>query len=828
MDEGMIDGPKAMTKFLNLIGSEPDISKIPVMIDSSRWEILEAGLQCLQGKGVVNSLSLKEGEESFLKQAKEVKKYGAAVVVMAFDEEGQADTCERKISICKRAYDLLVNKIQFPACDIIFDPNILAIATGIDEHSGYAVNFIEATKWIKSNLPGVKVSGGVSNLSFAFRGNDYLREAMHSVFLFHAIAAGMDMGIVNPNQNVIYDDIPNGLRILIEDVIFNRKAEATNTLISWAQENPKGPSSSSTARTDQVAALKEWRDLPVSERLSLSLVRGIDTYIEEDTREALKEFSHPLDIIEGPLMKGMDQVGDLFGAGKMFLPQVVKSARVMKKSVAILEPLILSLEQTNRTAEQKKKIKILMATVKGDVHDIGKNIVGVVLQCNNYEIIDLGVMVPWEKIFEEALKQQVDAIGLSGLITPSLDEMVNVASRMQEQKLKIPLFIGGATTSKIHTALRIAPQYHYPVIYVPDASKAVAIVGKIFAKNPDDTKNFIHELKDSYESLRVSHAQAQEDRLLIPLEAARKNKFKLPNDYAPPKPNFLGTKLIENVSINTLREYIDWTPFFMTWRLRGKYPDILKDVDCGEEARKLFDDAQKMLDQLANLKSFNPKGIFGIFPAIALENDDVELIDQNEKLHFLRNQRKVSSTPNFCLSDFILPKNPDNKTDHIGMFVVTTGNGAEQLSDKFKSDHDDYSLILLSSIEDRLAEAFAEYLHLEVRLKWWGHAPEESLSKEDLVLEKYQGIRPAPGYSACPDHTEKETIFRLLQANQQVHVSLTESFAMYPGSSICGLYFAHPEAKYFNVGKIQSDQLDEYAIRKNWKLDIAKKWLNWN
>ncbi len=831
MDEGMIDGPKAMTKFLNLMASEPDISKIPVMIDSSKWEILQAGLQCLQGKGVVNSISLKEGEATFLSQAREIKKYGAAVVVMAFDEKGQADTFERKIEICSRAYDLLTKKVMMPACDIIFDPNILAIGTGIEEHAHYAANYIEATKWIKSNLPGVKVSGGVSNLSFSFRGNDYLRDSMHSIFLFHAIAAGMDMGIVNPNQNVIYDDIPHDLRNLIEDVIFNRNNEATNSLISWAQNNPKGPSShsTSTARNEQTALLLEWRNLPVEERLAISLVRGIDAFIEEDTKEALKIFSHPLDIIEGPLMKGMNQVGDLFGAGKMFLPQVVKSARVMKKSVAILEPLILSLEKAQMLSEkridQKKKVKILMATVKGDVHDIGKNIVGVVLQCNNYEIIDLGVMVPWEKIFEEALKQQVDAIGLSGLITPSLDEMVNVASRMQEQKLKIPLFIGGATTSKIHTAIKIAPQYHYPVIYVPDASKAVAIVGKLFAKNPEDTKNYLLELKDSYEHLRTSHEQSQEDRMLVSLANARKNKFKLSDNHQVKAPNFLGTKVIDRVSVSKLKQYIDWTPFFMTWRLRGKYPEIFQDPDCGAEAKKLFDDAQKMLGVLENLNTFRPKGVFGIFRAQALTNDDVYLPDQKTTLYFLRNQRKTSSTPNYCLSDFI---SAAPNADYIGMFAVSCGSGAEEYLIKLKSEHDDYSQILLSSVEDRLAEAFAEYLHLEVRKNWWGYADNESLTNEELVSELYHGIRPAPGYSACPDHTEKETIFKMLNVQDNIQVNLTESFAMNPGASVCGLYFSHPESKYFNVGKVQNDQLEDYAQRKKWDLDVAKKWLSQN
>ena len=807
MDDGMIDGKKAMVRFLNLIASEPDIARIPIMIDSSKWEIIEAGLKCVQGKAVVNSISLKEGEEQFLEHAKKIKMYGAAVVVMAFDEKGQADSFERKIEICKRAYDLLVSKINFPPEDIIFDPNILAIATGIEEHDTYGVDFIKATKWIKENLPFAKISGGVSNLSFSFRGNNTVREAMHSVFLYHAIKAGMDMGIVNPGMLEVYDEIPADLREHCEDVILNKRPDATERLLDFAQS----VSSKQKVQTKNL----EWREEPVAKRLSHALVKGITDYIDEDVEEARKQFDKPLQVIEGPLMDGMNIVGELFGEGKMFLPQVVKSARVMKKAVAYLQPFI----EDDKSSTSKSQGKILMATVKGDVHDIGKNIVSVVLGCNNFEIIDMGVMVPCEEILKRAKEENVDIIGLSGLITPSLDEMVDVATEMERQKFNIPLMVGGATTSRIHTAVKIDPHYPGTIVHVADASKSVP-VAQMLLNSPDQ----IHtETKSQYEKMRENHGKGNKVEL-ISFTQAQENKTQIDWDKTIfTKPSFIGVKEFNDIKVETLINYIDWSPFFSAWRLKGSYPKILDDATYGEEAKKLLKEAKEFLEKMKPLSLVKAK--VGFFPAYTVK-DDIMLLDNGEvfeKLCMLRSQRKMQQAESFnrSLADYIAPKEA-NKEDYIGAFIVTAGLGLEEFLKPYQDD--DYASIMIKTLADRLAEACAEYMHFEVRTKHWGYNPKENLSAIDLIKEKYKGIRPAPGYAACPDHSEKKKLFKLLQG-ESIGVSLTESCAMTPASSVSGWYFSHPEAKYFNVGKIDTDQLHDYAKRKNLSLEETTKWL---
>jgi 5-methyltetrahydrofolate--homocysteine methyltransferase len=813
MDEGMIDGVSAMVHFLNLIASEPDIAKVPVMIDSSKWEVLEAGLKCLQGKGVVNSVSLKEGEEKFLEQAKLVKNYGAAMVVMAFDEKGQADTYDRRIEICQRAYHLLVEKLDFNPNDIIFDPNILAIGTGIEEHANYAIDYIEATKWIKKNLPGAKVSGGVSNLSFSFRGNDRIREAIHSSFLYHAVKAGMDMGIVNPSQLEVYDNIPAELLIAVEDVIFNRQPEATQNLVTLGEKYQKHTG-------DVVKEGQEWRGWPVAKRLAHALVKGLDEFIETDTQEALTLYPKPLDVIEGPLMDGMSIVGNLFGEGKMFLPQVVKSARVMKKSVAIIEPLILKSQKAS--GEVRQRSKVLMATVKGDVHDIGKNIVGVVLQCNNYEIIDLGVMVSCDRIISAAIEHKVDAVGLSGLITPSLDEMVHVAKQMKLAGLNIPLLIGGATTSRIHTAVKIDPEYQSQVIHIADASKAVSILGLAISKEEAVKKNFWDQVTLEYVNQREVYQRESTREPLISLKQARANRF-VDNweNYQTFKPQFNGTKVIHEVSVDELIPYIDWTPFFMTWRLRGTYPKILQDPEVKEEARKVLEDARQLIEKVKNNKRFWGKAVIGFYKAQS-SDEEVILADEALTLNFLRSQRKMQDgSPNYCLSDFISPLG----NDYIGAFAVTMGEAYDEMGDEFAKNLDDYQSIMIKSIADRLAEALAEYMHLQVRTKFWGYAKKEDLSNEELIREKYQGIRPAPGYAACPDHSEKTKLFQLLKAEKNIDLHLTENFSMTPGSSVCGWYFSHPESKYFNVGRIDQSQIDTYTQKKQSTKEEISKWL---
>lgn len=821
MDEGMLDSATAMVKYLNLMASEPEIAVVPVMVDSSKWEVIEAGLKCLQGKGIVNSISLKTGEEEFIRQAKLVKKYGAAVVVMAFDEAGQADTYERRISICKRAYDTLVNVVKFPAEDIIFDPNIFPVATGIDEHRNYAIDFFNATKWIRENLPYAHVSGGVSNVSFSFRGNQKVREAMHSAFLYHAIRNGMDMGIVNPTMLEIYDSIEKELLERVEDVLLNRRDDATERLLEYA-ETVKG-----SAKKKEVD--DEWRNGTVEERITHALVKGIIDFIDQDTEEARLKYERPLYVIEGPLMAGMNVVGDLFGAGKMFLPQVVKSARVMKKSVAYLTPYLE--EEKRRTGVvDKPAAKILMATVKGDVHDIGKNIVGVVLACNNYDIVDLGVMVPSDKIIEAAKREKVDIIGLSGLITPSLDEMVHVAKEMQREKMTLPLLIGGATTSRIHTAVKIDQAYDGPVVHVLDASRSVPVASEFI--NPDTFENFRKKFKDEYAKLRIDHASRQEAKNYIKLEEARKNQTKIDWATTPiTKPTFLGNRVFKNYPLEEIKPYIDWTPFFQTWMLAGRYPGILKDPVVGVEAQKLFDDAQRMLDQIIRDKSLQAHGVIGFYPAKRTDTDDVELFksesDQEpfETFHFLRQQnKKAQNLPNFSLADFIAPEST-GRQDYIGMFAVTAGAGIEKLLEKYKAVQDDYSDIMVKALADRLAEAFAECLHARVRKEFWGYVSEETLTNEELIDEKYNGIRPAPGYPACPDHTEKKILFDILEAQKDAGIILTESFAMYPASSVSGYYFANAESKYFGLGKIEKDQVEEYAKRKGMSLELAEKWL---
>ncbi|MFT6941052.1 MAG: 5-methyltetrahydrofolate--homocysteine methyltransferase [Cyclobacteriaceae bacterium] len=809
MDEGMLDGKAAMVRFLNLIASEPDISRIPIMVDSSKWDIIEAGLQCVQGKGVVNSISLKEGEESFLLQAKKVKNYGAAVVVMAFDEQGQADTYEKRIAICKRSYELLVNVAHFPAEDIIFDPNIFPVATGIEAHNNYAVDFFKATKWIKANLPGAKVSGGVSNVSFSFRGNTAVREAMHSSFLYHAIKAGMDMGIVNAGMIEVYDEIPKGLLERVEDVLLNRRSDATEKLLEYA-ENFTG-----TAK-ERVQDLS-WREAPVEERLKHALVKGIVEFIERDTEEARQTLDSPLLVIEGPLMDGMNVVGDLFGSGKMFLPQVVKSARVMKKSVAYLTPFL----EAEKSGKRSTNGKILLATVKGDVHDIGKNIVGVVLGCNNYEIIDMGVMVPAERILDRAIEEQVDIIGLSGLITPSLDEMVHVGKEMQRRKMSIPLLIGGATTSRIHAAVKIAPVYDGPVIHVNDASKSVNVASLLLGQKRDD---LVSNTRASYDALRASHEVKSAEKRHVSYAQALQNRFRVDwSSYQPQKPKYLGTQVLADIDLQVVRQYIDWTPFFSTWMLKGKYPAILQHDLIGEEASELFENANRLLDELIAEAKVTAKAIIGIFEANS--SDDEVTISTGDRLQFLRQQgQKGNGIPNISLSDYIAPKSTGIQ-DYIGMFAVSTGFGVEELTKAAEQAHDDYQSILIKAVADRLAEALAEYMHQQVRQKWWGYAVEEKLSIDELIAESYHGIRPAPGYPACPDHTEKEKIWTLLDVEAQTGITLTESFAMYPASSVSGFYFANPEARYFGLGKVYKDQLRNYAERKGMSIELIEQWL---
>jgi 5-methyltetrahydrofolate--homocysteine methyltransferase len=821
MDEGMLESKEAMVRFLMLIAAEPDIAKVPIMLDSSKWDILEAGLKCIQGKGIVNSISLKEGEEAFIKHAKLVRRYGAAVIVMAFDEVGQADTKDRKVEICRRAYKILTEQVGFPPEDIIFDPNIFAIATGIEEHNNYGVDFIEATREIKQTLPYALISGGVSNVSFSFRGNNPVREAIHAVFLFHAIQAGMSMGIVNAGQLAIYEDIPKDLRDAVEAVVLNtHDGSGTETLLALA-EKYKGDGSTGEAKQENL----EWRSWPVNKRLEHALVKGIADYIDEDTEAARLEAERPLHVIEGALMDGMNVVGDLFGAGKMFLPQVVKSARVMKKAVAYLMPFM----EADKSAEDRQTNgKILMATVKGDVHDIGKNIVGVVLQCNNYEVIDLGVMVPAEQILQTARLEKVDVIGLSGLITPSLDEMVHIAKEMQRQGFTIPLMIGGATTSRAHTAVKIEPHYEGATVYVTDASRGVGVASNLLSS--ELKADFVNSIREEYAEVRERHKGREAQTKQHTLDAARQNKFNW-GRYEPVKPTFLGTKVIDDIPLGILVEYIDWTPFFQTWEMAGSYPKILDDKVVGTEAKKLFDDANRMLKQIVSEQWLSARATVGFFPA-ASEGDDVILYTdetrhtKRETLHHLRQQNmKAPGRPNYCLSDFIAPID-SGKHDYIGAFAVTTGIGIETKLEEFERDHDDYSSIMLKALADRLAEALAEYMHQVVRKNYWGYAEDETLDNNQLINEAYQGIRPAPGYPACPDHTEKAKLFELLDATKTTGIELTESFAMFPASAVSGWYFSHPESQYFNVGKIDKDQLQDYARRKGMAEEVAARWLS--
>lgn len=820
MDEGMLDGVAAMTKFLNLIASEPEISRIPIMIDSSRWEIILAGLKCVQGKGIVNSISLKNGEEEFIQQAKTIKKFGAAVVVMAFDEQGQADTYQRRVDICKRSYDILVQQVRFNPQDIIFDPNIFPVATGMDEHRKNALDFFHAAQWIKQNLPGAKVSGGVSNVSFSFRGNDTVREAMHAAFLYHAIRHGMDMGIVNPSMLEVYDDIPKDLLQKVEDVFFDRHENATEVLLEFAETVKK-------AGKKEVAS-EAWREEEVEKRIEHALVKGIIDYVIEDTEEARLKYQSPLKVIEGPLMDGMNVVGDLFGEGKMFLPQVVKSARVMKKSVAYLEPFMPKAGDLDYNEEQGSIKKILLATVKGDVHDIGKNIVGVVLACNSYQIIDLGVMVDAQTIINEAVKNKVDIIGLSGLITPSLDEMVYVAAEMERQGLKIPLLIGGATTSRIHTAVKIDPVYSGTVIHVTDASKSVPIAGEAISEETREA--YHHQIKETYRQLRVEHEAKQQVKQMVSYEEAKNNPVYIDwENYNPVKPKVLGLAELQELDLEVLRNYIDWTPFFSTWMLSGKYPKILDDPQIGTEARKLFDDANKMLDSVISEGWLQAKAVVGLFP-VQRNADGVQVLDLEFKttdfsFHFLRQQgKKGKGVPNRSLVDYLHP----DQTDYMGGFAVTAGWGIESKLEEYKKNHDDYHDIMLKALADRLAEAGAEYLHELVRKDLWGYASSESLHNDELIKEAYQGIRPAPGYPACPEHSEKKTLFELLQVEKLTGISLTDSFAMYPTSSVSGFYFAHPESKYFGLGKIGEDQVVDYAQRKGVSQAQAERWLSPN
>ncbi len=835
MDDGLIDGKEAMVKFLNLVIAEPDISRVPIMIDSSKWEIIEAGLQVVQGKCVVNSISLKEGEEEFIHHAKLIKRYGAAVIVMAFDEVGQADNYERRIEISKRSYDILVNKIGFPPEDIIFDLNIFPVATGIDEHKLNALDFINATKWVRENLPHASVSGGVSNVSFSFRGNNPVREAMHSVFLYHAIKAGMNMGIVNPTMLEVYDDIPKDLLERVEDVMLNRRDDATERLLDFAE--------SVVGKAKESKVDMSWREEPLQDRITRALVKGIDQYIVEDVEEARLTSDKPIEVIEGHLMTGMNVVGDLFGSGKMFLPQVVKSARVMKKAVAHLLPYIEEEKLLNpQEGDSEGAGKILMATVKGDVHDIGKNIVSVVLACNNYEIVDLGVMVPPEKIIASAIEHNVDVIGLSGLITPSLDEMVHLAKEMERQNFKVPLLIGGATTSKAHTAVKIDPQYSQAVVHVNDASRAVTVVGDLLQRETSEA--YKKSVKEDYDVFRDKFLKRSVQKEYKTIEEARKNKFKIDwNTSEIVKPNELGIQIIEDIDLEKLIPFIDWSPFFRSWELHGKYPDILTDEIVGEQATELFADAQKMLKEVLNGKKLKGKGIFGLFPANTINDDDIALqlrpgTNKNDKgslsvaeakgefiFRTLRQQlRRREGVPDYALSDFIAPKE-SGKQDYIGCFCVTTGFGTDELAEQYRKDLDDYNSILIKALSDRLAEAFAEYLHKEVRTKYWGYAANEDLDNEALINEKYKGIRPAPGYPACPDHLEKLTIWEMLQVEEKIGVKLTESLAMWPASSVSGYYFGNLEARYFGLGKIKEDQVKDFAERKGIPLEEAMKWL---
>jgi len=826
MDEGMIDGVSAMTRFLQLLASEPEVAKVPFMVDSSKWEVIEAGLKCLQGKGIVNSISLKEGEEKFRQNAATVLKYGAAAVVMAFDEQGQAATYEDKIRICERAYRILVDEVGFPPEDIIFDPNILTVATGMEEHNNYALDFINATRWIKGNLPHAKVSGGVSNISFSFRGNNKVREAMHSAFLYHAIAAGMDMGIVNAGMLEVYDEIEPELKVMVEDVLLNRRPDATERLVDYGEKLK-------AADTGSVAEKKteEWRNGTVEERLSHALVKGIDTYIEIDAEEARVKLGRPLLVIEGPLMDGMGVVGDLFGAGKMFLPQVVKSARVMKKAVAHLTPFMEAEKAAMIASGQEVKAqgKILLATVKGDVHDIGKNIVGVVLACNNFEVIDMGVMVPAEKILERAKAEKVDVIGLSGLITPSLDEMVHVAREMERQGFKLPLLIGGATTTRTHTAVKIAPNYSEPVVHVLDASRAVPVTTSLLS---DDGKaDFVVKHRAEYEALRKAHSAPRQS--VVPLETARARRT--PIEWRAedlPVPEFTGVRVLDNFPLATLRDFIDWTPIFHAWGLKGVYPRILEHESQGEQARQIFTDANALLDLMIEKNLITARGVYGFFPANAV-GDDIELYTDNtrekalDRFHFLRQQaNREGSEPCRSLADFIAPKET-GLSDHIGAFAVTSGIGLKELCDKYRAENDDYNAIMAEAVGDRLAEAFAECLHKRARDEW-GYGRDEGLSNADLIDEKYRGIRPAPGYPACPDHTEKGTIWRLLDVQANTGMLITESFAMWPGSSVSGLYFAHPQSRYFSLGKIDRDQVVDYHERKGMSVAEVERWLGQN
>jgi 5-methyltetrahydrofolate--homocysteine methyltransferase len=825
MDEGMIDGVNAMTRFLQLLASEPEVAKVPFMVDSSKWEVIEAGLKCLQGKGIVNSISLKEGEERFRRNASTVLKYGAAVVVMAFDEQGQAATYQDKIRVCERAYRILVEDVGFPPEDIIFDPNILTVATGMEEHNNYAVDFINATRWIKANLPHAKVSGGVSNISFSFRGNNKVREAMHSAFLYHAIAAGMDMGIVNAGMLEVYEEIEPDLKVLVEDVLLNRRPDATERLVDYG-ETLKG-----VGKDVNEKKAEEWRTGTVEERLSHALVKGIDAYIEVDAEEARVKLGRPLLVIEGPLMAGMSVVGDLFGAGKMFLPQVVKSARVMKKAVAHLTPFMEAEKVAMAASGQvvKAQGKIVLATVKGDVHDIGKNIVGVVLACNNYEVIDMGVMVPCEKILERAKAEKADMIGLSGLITPSLDEMVHVAREMERQGFKLPLLIGGATTSRAHTAVKIAPHYSEPVVHVLDASRAVPVTTNLLS---DEGKApFVAQHRADYEALRKAHSAPRQTVISIEAARARRTPIKWRSEDLP-KPVFTGVRGLDNFPLATLREFIDWTPFFHTWGLKGVYPRILEDEGQGAQARQIFTEANALLDNMIEKNTIRARGVYGLFPANAI-GDDVELYTDAarervlERFHFLRQQsNKEGSEPCRSLSDFIAPKET-GLPDHIGGFAVTSGIGLKELCDRFRSENDDYNAIMAEAIADRLAEAFAECLHKRVRDEW-GYGCEEGLSHADLIQEKYRGIRPAAGYPACPDHTEKGPLWRLLDVQANTGMLITESFAMWPGSSVSGLYFAHPESRYFSLGKIDRDQVADYSKRKGMSVVEIERWLGQN
>jgi len=825
MDEGMIDGVTAMTRFLQLLGSEPEVAKVPFMVDSSKWEVIEAGLKCLQGKGIVNSISLKEGEERFRKNAAAVLKYGAAVVVMAFDEQGQAATYADKIRVCERAYRILVDQVGFPPEDIIFDPNILTVATGMEEHNNYAVDYVNATRWIKANLPHAKVSGGVSNISFSFRGNNKVREAIHSAFLYHAIAAGMDMGIVNAGMLEVYEEIEPELKVLVEDVLLNRRPDATERLVDYG-EKLKG-----VGKAVNEKKAEEWRNGTVEERLSHALVKGIDTYIEVDAEEARVKLGRPLLVIEGPLMAGMSVVGDLFGAGKMFLPQVVKSARVMKKAVAHLTPYMEAEKEARAAAGEvvRAQGKIVLATVKGDVHDIGKNIVGVVLACNNYEVIDMGVMVPCEKILERAKAEKADMIGLSGLITPSLDEMVHVAREMERQGFKLPLLIGGATTSRAHTAVKIAPHYSEPVVHILDASRAVPVTTSLLS---DQGKSaFVAQHRADYEALRKAHSAPKLS--IVSLEAARKRRT--PIEWRAedlPTPSFTGVRVLDNFSLATLREFIDWTPFFHTWGLKGVYPRILEHVGQGAQARQIFAEANALLDVIIEKKLITARAVYGLFPASAV-GDDVELyIDDTRKtalgrFHFLRQQsNKEGTEPCRSLADFIAPR-ATGLPDHIGAFAVTSGIGLKELCDEFRAKNDDYNAIMAEAIADRLAEAFAECLHKRVRDEW-GYGCGEGLTNADLIQEKYRGIRPAAGYPACPDHTEKGQLWRLLNVQANTGMRITESFAMWPGSSVSGLYFAHPEARYFSLGKIDRDQVADYSKRKGMSVAETERWLGQN